>query len=94
MDAIQSGAAYSETEELTIEERYHDYLITSLRTRWGADPDHILQEFGESYTRHFNRKAAPYLESGIMYKNSAKVAVHPDHWLIMDHLLRELFMGH
>lgn len=93
MEGIEAGTPVREVERLTTGERYHDYLITSLRTRWGAEPDHILHHFGEAYRNHFDRRAALFLGEGSMQINGKRVAIHPDRWLITDHILRELFTG-
>jgi len=82
----------SETEHLSTDERYHDYLITSLRTMWGCNPGHLETTFGLKYREHFERKARPFLETGSVYKKGKFMAISPDHWLIADHILRELFV--
>lgn len=92
MAGVSAGQSVSETESPTNEEKYHDYLITSLRTKWGVDPDYIRQEFGEMLLDHFQRKSSSFLEKGSMWKTGNKLAIHPDHWLIADHILRELFV--
>ena len=38
---VNQGSEYHEQEELDNHARYHDYLVTSLRTSWGADLDYI-----------------------------------------------------
>jgi oxygen-independent coproporphyrinogen-3 oxidase len=42
-----------EEEVLTRDQRYNEYVMTSLRTVWGCDKILILQEFGPSYQDHF-----------------------------------------
>lgn len=93
MEGIARNTEIRESEILSNEEKYHDYLITSLRTRWGADPDQIRSHFGEAIRSHFDRKAKPFLEDGTMWIREGKAAIHPDHWMITDHILRELFAG-
>ena len=91
MEGISAGAGFNETEILSHQERYHDYLITSLRTRWGADPEFISQQFGDEIFRHFDMESKPFLEEGTLWTIDGKVAIHPDRWLLTDHILRELF---
>ena len=92
MDRIASGKETDEKEQLTWREKYHDYLITSLRTRWGADPIHIERTFGKEIRDHFERKAQAFLHSGRMIRIDGKLAIDPGQWLITDHVLRALFM--
>ena len=81
-----------EYEELSFRDRYHDYLITSLRTKWGVDPELIFQRFGKKFYDHFVLNSKAFLEEGTMYHRERKIAMHPKHWLITDHILKELFM--
>jgi len=92
MERVASGRTIDETEQLTRKERYHDYLITSLRTKWGADPGYIEQAFGTAFRNHFEKQARAYLESGRMIPRNGRLAMDPKQWLITDHVLRALFM--
>ena len=92
MEGISRGESVCEKETLSVRERYHDYLITSLRTKWGADPAHIQAHYGDEFRQHFEKKAQPFLEKGTLWKTGGNTAIHPNHWLITDHILRELFV--
>lgn len=92
MEGISAGGGFSETENLSTREAYHDYLITSLRTRWGADPEYISQQFGRDIFRHFQKNSKSFLEEGTLWMINGQVAIHPDHWLLTDHILRKLFV--
>ena len=92
MKAVSKGEGFSEFEQLTLEELYHDYLITSLRTKWGADPGYIRETFGQKVGDHFTNRSAPFLEGGSLWWQDGNIAIHPDRWLITDHILRELFL--
>ena len=92
MEGIKSGIEIHEKEQLTQKEKYHDYLITSLRTAEGADPMHIERKFGNAFRKHLEDRARLYLESGTMSDESGRLRINPGQWLIMDHILRALFM--
>lgn len=92
MEGVTRDSGISECENLSIRERYHDYLITSLRTKWGADPEQILHFFGNEINEHFLSKSRSYLEEKVMWIREGRVAIHPDHWLITDHILKRLFV--
>lgn len=91
-EAIQTGQPFWEEEQLTPEDRYHDYLITSLRTRWGANPRYIEKQIGESYADYFRMKSKLFLDSGALVRKDQHLVIPPDQWLITDHILRELFL--
>jgi len=46
-----STAVY-EKEILTLDQRYDEYVMTSLRTSWGCDLAHIRNAFGEKYSNY------------------------------------------
>ncbi|MBE9518509.1 MAG: radical SAM family heme chaperone HemW [Bacteroidetes bacterium] len=89
---IANGEEIGETEHLTSKELYHDYLITSLRTKWGADPAHIEEVFGPGFRMHFEKQVQAFLKKGSMSLRGGKLCIEPGQWLITDHILRALFM--
>lgn len=44
-----SSQEVAEKEILTTSQRYNEYVMTSIRTSWGCDIEHIANVFGESY---------------------------------------------
>jgi len=42
-----------ETELLTIEQLYNEYVLTSIRTSWGCDIEKIKNKFGNKYSNYF-----------------------------------------
>jgi len=92
MERIASGKETGETELLSTRDKYHDYLIISLRTRWGADPTHIESAYGKGFLNHFVTQAQPFIENGSMFVADGRVVIDPEGWLITDHILRSLFI--
>lgn len=91
-ESIHAGKPFWEEELLTTTERYHDYLITALRTRWGADLQIIEKAFGEAYADHLEKRSSPFLESGALLRKDQHLVIPAERWLITDHILRELFL--
>jgi oxygen-independent coproporphyrinogen-3 oxidase len=92
MKALGSGALDIETEELSTREKYHDYLITSLRTIDGADPGVIVSLYGSEAQEHFLDKAGRFVKEGLMIEQGDKFVIEPGSWLLADHIMRELFL--
>jgi len=90
--SASSGKLTGEYENLSTEECYHDYLITSLRTSGGANPGYILQQFGKEISDHFDRKTRLFIEDGSMYVDNGQLVIDPARWLVADHIMRELFL--
>ncbi|PBQ31160.1 coproporphyrinogen III oxidase [Sphingobacteriaceae bacterium] len=53
INAIKNGSDFFEKEELSLHDRYNEYVLTRLRTIWGCDLDEIKEQFGDEILRHF-----------------------------------------
>lgn len=93
LNRIASGEITYESEDLSTKERYHDYLISSLRTRWGADPAYIEKVMGEQFRDHFEEQAKAFIKAGSMLEAEERLIIEPGQWLITDHILGALFMA-
>jgi oxygen-independent coproporphyrinogen-3 oxidase len=64
IEAIESGGRDFEKEELDLTTRYNEYIITTLRTRWGADMSTLEQRFGTKLKNYCLRMARTYIDEG------------------------------
>ena len=51
--AINNNTTYFEKEELGLNDRFNEYVLTHLRTFWGCDAKEIKLLFGEEIQTHF-----------------------------------------
>ena len=54
--ALKEGMPYFEQELLTEEDQYNEYLITSLRTKWGIKKSEVSTRFSSTIQAHFEEK--------------------------------------
>lgn len=80
-----------EREMLTPEQRYNEYVMTSLRTMWGADLEKI-RAMGPVFQQHFERSAQPFLASGDMEKQESTFRLSRAGKLLADRVAMELFL--
>ena len=90
LDDFQNSV--EEKEVLTIEQRYNEYVMTSLRTAWGCDTVHILNVFGENYESHFIRNAASFLSKRHLYREGTKYFLTDEGKLFADGIAADLFI--
>jgi oxygen-independent coproporphyrinogen-3 oxidase len=64
--SIQENKVPMETEELTKNDRYNEYIMTGLRTIWGISLDRIENEFGKMYLDYLNKEAKRFLEDDLL----------------------------
>lgn len=81
-----------EKEILTSDDRYNEYVMTSLRTRRGCDIGKIRENFGEKYQKHFEENIAPYLNDGRLVKHGNNYILTESGMLFADGIAAELFV--
>lgn len=89
--SIEEGVAPFEQETLDPAQRYNEYVMTSLRTMWGVDPEKI-QEIDIAFARHFLQAAAPFLQNGTLEKSGETYRLTPAGKLLADRIASELFV--
>ena len=62
IQGIHEGSPFVEREELDLHTRYNDYLVTTLRTRWGASLNHVDRAFGNRFHNYLLRMSRPHLQ--------------------------------
>ena len=81
-----------EKEILTEDQRFNEYVLTSLRTSWGCDTEHILNVFGEKHVAHFVQKIRKYVtENKVEQKGNVYVLTNTGK-LFADGIAAELFI--
>jgi oxygen-independent coproporphyrinogen-3 oxidase len=66
LKAIQKDELPHETEILTPEDRYNEYIMTGLRTIWGVSLVRIEQEFGTDYLNYLEQQSQKFIADGLL----------------------------
>jgi oxygen-independent coproporphyrinogen-3 oxidase len=89
--AITKGEPAFEIEILSLNNRYNEYLMTSLRTSQGCSIAHVKTQFGQKHLDHLNAQMAVHLQHGL-------VSLHKDYYVlsakakfIADGIISDLF---
>ena len=82
-----------ETEELSKDEMYNEYILTSLRTSWGCDIEHISNVFGEKYSNHFMENIETYIKENRVIRNLNSYTLTNEGKLFADGIASSLFFG-
>lgn len=83
---------YFEYENLTVNEKFNDYMLTSLRTKWGADIEYIKKNFGEEFMVHCMQVMQKFKEKDKIVLNKNNISLTEQGWFIADYLMSEFFM--
>jgi len=91
INAIQQNHSITEEETLTTKDKYNEYILTGLRTKWGVNTT-IIKRFGKSFIRGFQLESKNYLEGGQLLMEGESVVIADGYWTIADRISSDLFM--
>lgn len=89
---IFNGNKVYDEESLNEMSKLHDYIMTSMRTMWGADLKFIRNEWGEEHFNHVCLKAEPFIKTGKILIAGDKLIPTRGGMFIVDHIIGELFL--
>ena len=58
----QTGTTVLEKEVLTKDQQFNEYVMTSIRTIWGCDVEHIQNVFGRGYVNHLVENSQAFIQ--------------------------------
>jgi oxygen-independent coproporphyrinogen III oxidase len=93
IDQIEKGKIPAEIEELTLENRINEYIMTSLRTSKGMDLDKIADQFGSDYSNEIKNNLDAFTEKNWILKKDQQIILTTDGKLFADHIASELFIN-
>jgi oxygen-independent coproporphyrinogen-3 oxidase len=85
-----AGNELYERESLQPEDRYNEYIMTGLRTKWGVSLDKI-RAMGKTFEPHFLHYAAPLIVAGKLERNGNEFTLPADARFMADGIAAELF---
>lgn len=80
-----------EIEELSLTDRYNEYIMTGLRTIWGVDLNRMKREFGEVYYDYLVRLSSSFIEEELMKKESDILTITDKGKFLSDGIASDLF---
>ena len=92
LDGLENNQPYFETEILTEQDRYNDFIITRLRTNWGISEKLIQTSFPLRYYTHFQIYKEIYLQSGHLLCAEGKVCISPEGLFISDKIMADFMI--
>lgn len=81
-----------EEEILTENQRYNEYVMTSLRTIWGCDINIVENEFGVRYAMYLRRQAKKFIEQEYLNLDKNRFFLTNRGKLLADGIAADLFI--
>lgn len=79
-----------EKEMLSMDDKYNEYVMTSLRTSWGCNLEKI-NAYGNKYAEHFSEGTKSYIDKGLMINEGDDFFLTEDGLLLADGIAADLF---
>ncbi|OYD41780.1 radical SAM family heme chaperone HemW [Sphingobacterium cellulitidis] len=81
------------TELLSKNDRFNEYVMTSLRTKWGVDKKYVLQEFGDDYLNSILKTIEQYVyNKEVLISDEGIITLSPSGKLLADQIAADLFI--
>ena len=90
IQGMEMGERISEKEVLDLTTRYNDFIITSLRTRWGISLVKLKQDFGTELWQYCLDMAAPSLQNGKLEEKDGTLRLTQEGIFISDSIMSDL----
>jgi len=90
--AIAKHQVPAQVEVLTLNNRFNEYLMTSLRTHWGADMHYVRSNFGTEYANLVLAKAETMLQKNWIKVEDEILVLTEEGKLFADHIAAEFFI--
>ena len=88
---IMEGKLPAGREELTIADRYNEYVMTGLRTIWGVSVDRVAAEFGIDFKNYLIKEADKYILQGLLALRNNILTTTREGKFLADGLASDLF---
>lgn len=89
--AISEEKSFFEIEQLTTENRFNEYVLTGLRTKWGCDLNYLEKNFENKFSAHFKNEIKKFIPEFIT-ENNQKFTLTQKGKLMADKIAMELFV--
>ena len=90
---ILSKGLALETEHLSKNDRFNEYVMTSLRTKWGVDKKYVQQEFGDDYLNSILKTIEEYVyNKEVLISDEGIITLSPSGKLLADQIAADLFI--
>ncbi|MCF8367639.1 MAG: radical SAM family heme chaperone HemW [Bacteroidales bacterium] len=92
ISSLQQDKIPAEKEKLSIDQKYNEYVMVSLRTSWGTDVDYIAEKFGCTYKDHFIYNVQRHIDSEHLIETGGIYTLSDEGKLFTDRITSELFL--
>ncbi len=90
--AIEKGTSFFQQEILSETDRYNEYIITHIRTKWGVSPHYIHENFGEEKASLFRKEIEKYFQNNNLKMENENVVLTRKGLFVSDDIMANLMI--
>jgi oxygen-independent coproporphyrinogen-3 oxidase len=88
---LTAGRLAETIEELSLHDRFNEYMMTSLRTMWGTDLQTVAA-YGKVFLEDTTKNIKPFIERNWLKTEGNKIMLTAEGKLFADYIASELFL--
>ncbi len=92
MEVLAQNKLPEIVEELSLNDRFNEYIMTSLRTMWGTDLKKIKADFGADFLEETNHNLKAFEDKDWLIIQDDQIKLSESGKLFADHIASELFI--
>ena len=92
MEVLSKNKLPEIVEELSLNDRFNEYVMTSLRTMWGTDLGKIKTDFGADFLEETNHNLKAFEDKDWLVIQDDQIKLSENGKLFADHIASELFI--
>lgn len=90
--ALKNNQSYFETETLSANEKYNEYILTRIRTIWGVSAPEIKQIFGEEKAGNFLKNIQKYINTNLVIEKNEIFTLTEKGLFVSDKIMTDLMI--
>ncbi|MEW7277781.1 radical SAM family heme chaperone HemW [Aquimarina sp. 2201CG1-2-11] len=94
IQALQQDALPKEVENLSLTDKYNEYVMTGLRTIWGISLQKIEIEFGTTNKEYLLKQAQKHIDASLVFLDNDTLSVTQKGKFLCDGIASDLFLLH
>ena len=90
IEGITNSTPNIELEDIDLNTRYNEYIITGLRTAWGIDLNVLKNEFGDNLYDYFLKNSKKYFKLNYLQRRGSQITLTREGIFISDGIMSHL----
>lgn len=91
LKSLKEGTVPFEREDLSLTDRYNEYVMTGLRTMWGCNTNEIQSKFGKEYEDYFLVQSKQWIDHSLVVRQGVVYTLSRKGKLLADGIASDLF---